>query len=266
MPWSEFQHRLNQVHQIHSEESEHLRKTIQLTGTKFVSIFEFDVFTRLFQPWNTLLNNWKLLAVLHAAYGAFMTYDEVVKQLQNHIDKPGSYLFRLSCTKLGQWAIGYVTSDRKILQTIPQSLVQALIDGERQGIYVYPNGRDIRVDLSQLAVSSAERIKISREQYDMYCDMGTSFQLCKICSENNKDRKLEPCGHLICARCLENWQEKHTVAASCPFCRCEIKAFEPIIISPFDSEVVKSSSINGIPNNDNKTVKDDFNNSFEVFF
>jgi hypothetical protein len=92
------------------------------------------VFTRLFQPWNTLLNNWKLLAVIHAAYGAFMTYDEVVKQLQNHIDKPGSYLFRLSCTKLGQWAIGYVTSDRKILQTIPQSLVQALIDGERQGM------------------------------------------------------------------------------------------------------------------------------------
>jgi hypothetical protein len=74
---------------------------------------------------------------------------------------------------------------------------------------------------------------------------------------------LEPCGHLICARCLENWQEKHTVAASCPFCRCEIKAFEPIIISPFDSEVSqKSSSINGISNN--KTVKDDFNGSFEV--
>lgn len=132
--WDEFQQRLNQVHQIHNEEADHLRRTIQLTRTKFVSIFEFDVFTRLFQPWNTLLNNWKLLAVVHAAYGAFMTYDEVVKQLQNFIDRPGSYLFRLSCTKLGQWAIGYVTADRKILQTIPQSLVQALIDGERQGM------------------------------------------------------------------------------------------------------------------------------------
>ncbi len=66
----------------------------------------------------------------------------------------------------------------------------------------------------------------------MYCDMGTSFQLCKICSENNKDRKLEPCGHLICSKCLENWQE-HNNTPSCPFCRCEIKTFEPIIISPF---------------------------------
>ena len=31
-----------------------------------------------------------------------------------------SYVFRLSCTRLGQWAIGYVTSDGNILQTIPQ--------------------------------------------------------------------------------------------------------------------------------------------------
>ena len=30
-----------------------------------VSVFEFDVFTRLFQPWNTLLINWKMIAVTH---------------------------------------------------------------------------------------------------------------------------------------------------------------------------------------------------------
>ena len=136
--------------------------------------------------------------------------------------------------------------------------------------YTLPNGRDLQIDLSQLAVSSAERIKISKEQYDVYCDMGTSFQLCKICSENNKDRKLEPCGHLICSRCLENWQEKHTVAASCPFCRCEIKAFEPIIISPFDLEEKQiQSSINGVSSsrsNAKKNNKDDFNDSFEVKF
>ena len=47
-----------------------------------------------------------------------------------------SYIFRLSCTRLGQWAIGYVTPDKTILQTIPQnkSLCQALIDGEREGL------------------------------------------------------------------------------------------------------------------------------------
>lgn len=47
-----------------------------------------------------------------------------------------SYVFRLSCTRLGQWAIGYVTSDGQILQTIPQnkSLCQALLDGQREGL------------------------------------------------------------------------------------------------------------------------------------
>ena len=35
-------------------------------------------------------------------------------------DKPGSYVFRLSCTRLGQWAIGFVTASNTIVQTIPQ--------------------------------------------------------------------------------------------------------------------------------------------------
>lgn len=45
---------------------------------------------------------------------------------------------RLSCTRLGQWAIGYVTAEGEILQTIPQnkSLCQALLDGHR---YVPPH-------------------------------------------------------------------------------------------------------------------------------
>ena len=49
---------------------------------------------------------------------------------------PPSYVFRLSCTRLGQWAIGYVTADGEILQTIPQnkSLCQALLDGYREGL------------------------------------------------------------------------------------------------------------------------------------
>ena len=47
-----------------------------------------------------------------------------------------SYVFRLSCTRLGQWAIGYVTAEGNILQTIPQnkSLCQALLDGYREGL------------------------------------------------------------------------------------------------------------------------------------
>lgn len=50
-----------------------------------------------------------------------------------------SYIFRLSCTRLGQWAIGYVTADGNILQTIPHNkpLFQALIDGYREGLWVH---------------------------------------------------------------------------------------------------------------------------------
>ena len=54
----------------------------------------------------------------------------------NSASSPPSYIFRLSCTRLGQWAIGYVTADGNILQTIPHNkpLFQALIDGFREGL------------------------------------------------------------------------------------------------------------------------------------
>lgn len=98
-------------------------------------VYKFS-FSRLFQPWGTLLRNWQILAVTHPGYVAFLTYDEVKARLQKYINKAGSYVFRLSCTRLGQWAIGYVTAEGEILQTIPQnkSLCQALLDGYREGL------------------------------------------------------------------------------------------------------------------------------------
>lgn len=46
--WREFELKLNRVHQISNQlELNSLRETIQLTKTKYVSIFEFDIFTRL---------------------------------------------------------------------------------------------------------------------------------------------------------------------------------------------------------------------------
>lgn len=45
-----------------------------------------------------------------------------------------------------------------------------------------------------------------KEQYELYCEMGSTFQLCKICAENDKDVKIEPCGHLMCTSCLTAWQ------------------------------------------------------------
>lgn len=49
-------------------------------------------------------------------------------------------------------------------------------------------------------------LSFPQEQYELYCEMGSTFQLCKICAENDKDVKIEPCGHLMCTSCLTAWQ------------------------------------------------------------
>ncbi|KAK1155122.1 E3 ubiquitin-protein ligase CBL-like [Acipenser oxyrinchus oxyrinchus] len=234
--WSCFQEQLCRVHFFqHGLESVALKSTIDLTCNDHVSAFEFDIFTRLFQPWPTLLKNWNRLAVTHPGYMAFLTYDEVKIRLQKYSSKPGSYLFRLSCTRLGQWAIGYVTQDGNILQTIPQNrpLFQALMEGYREGFYLYPDGRNINPDLSCLnEPANQDHIRVSQEQYELYCEMGSSFQLCKICAERDKDVRIEPCGHLLCNHCLHAWLESDS--QTCPFCRCEVKGTEPIVVDPFN--------------------------------
>lgn len=223
--WRTFYHALQMVHNIDSSffSLNALKQTIDLTCDDYISIFEFDVFTRLFQPWSTLLSNWRILAVTHPGYKAFLTYDELKALLQDHIDKPGSYVFRLSCTRLGQWAIGYVTPDKQILQTIVQniSLSQALTETK---FYLYPDGKDEDPNLNLLCsgMTGDERnVTVTEEQYEIYCGVGNSFQTCKICFENDKDIRLEPCNHLLCTSCLIAWQESE--GQGCPYCRTEIK-------------------------------------------
>uniref|UniRef100_A0A915D0H4 E3 ubiquitin-protein ligase CBL n=1 Tax=Ditylenchus dipsaci TaxID=166011 RepID=A0A915D0H4_9BILA len=247
VPWEDFRNELGKVHQIGiGIETHALKSTIDLTCNDYISNFEFDVFTRLFQPWNTLLKNWQILAVTHPAYVAFLTYEDVKQKLQQFINKPGSYVFRLSCTKLGQWAIGYVAPDRKIYQTIPQSksLIQSLVDGSREGFYLYPNGRNKNVDLSHALQSHPEgRMKVTSEQYQIYCEMGTTFEMCKICDERNKNVRLEPCGHLLCRPCMNSWQESAEGGSTCPFCRCEIKGTENVVIDSFNPRSRSSSAL-----------------------
>uniref|UniRef100_A0A0N5AUH3 E3 ubiquitin-protein ligase CBL n=1 Tax=Syphacia muris TaxID=451379 RepID=A0A0N5AUH3_9BILA len=226
--WVDFRMALNEVHPLNAGlETLALKSTIDLTVNDHISNFEFDVFTR------------REITVTHPGYVAFLTYDEVKQKLQKFINKPGSYVFRLSCTRLGQWAVGYVAPDGKIYQTIPQnkSLIRALVDGSREGFYRFPNGKDRNPDLTHALQSCPEgHLEVTPEQYQIYCEMGTTFELCKICAENNKNVKLEPCGHLLCTPCLHSWQESEGGSAgnTCPFCRCEIKGTEKIVIDSYD--------------------------------
>ena len=55
--------------------------------------------------------------------------------------------------------------------------------------------------------------------------------MCKICAENDKDIRVEPCGHLMCHICLHNWLDSGR--SDCPFCREEIKDSEDVVIDPF---------------------------------
>ena len=96
VPWKIFRMTLSEVHPIGSGlEAMALKSTIDLTCNDYISNFEFDVFTRLFQPWTSLLRNWQILAVTHPGYVAFLTYDEVKARLQRHLNKPGRYLIYL---------------------------------------------------------------------------------------------------------------------------------------------------------------------------
>ncbi|XP_039439560.1 mucin-5AC [Culex pipiens pallens] len=268
VPWKLFRQELSQVHPISSGlEAMALKTTIDLTCNDYISNFEFDVFTRLFQPWNTLLRNWQILAVTHPGYVAFLTYDEVKARLQKYINKAGSYVFRLSCTRLGQWAIGYVTAEGEILQTIPQnkSLCQALLDGHREGFYLFPDGKPHNPDLSFAVQSPLEdHITVTQEQYELYCEMGSTFQLCKICAENDKDIRIEPCGHLLCTPCLTAWQVD-SEGQGCPFCRAEIKGTEQIVVDAFDPRRQHSrNSANGRQHLQNDDHDDDIEDDFNI--
>lgn len=72
--------------------------------------------------------------------------------------------------------------------------------------YLYPDGQKGNPDLSNAVEQCPENhIRVTHEQYEMYCEMGSTFQICKICTENDKDVRIEPCGHLLCTPCLNSW-------------------------------------------------------------
>ena len=62
--------------------------------------------------------------------------------------------------------------------------------------------------------------QVTKEQFDLYCDIDTTFELCKICDNNVKSIRIDPCGHLLCKQCLSSWMEaSRRGETKCPFCR-----------------------------------------------
>ncbi|XP_061573189.1 E3 ubiquitin-protein ligase CBL-C isoform X2 [Cololabis saira] len=232
--WNNFKEKLRSVHPFEEGmESMALKSTIDLVCNDHISVFEFDIFTSLFQPWRSLMRNWNQLAVTHPGYMAFLTYDQVIHRLENYLRRPGSYIFRPSCTRMGQWAIGHVTAEGDVVQTIPQNMVlyQALIQGFKEGCYLYPDGHDVNPDLTSLCEpTQKDKVTVTEEQYELYCEMGSTFQLCKICAERDKDTRIKPCGHLLCRPCLTGWQ---SAGHTCPYCRCNIRGTESVLVEPY---------------------------------
>lgn len=72
-----------------------------------------------------------------------------------------------------------------------------------------------------LSLFSYCRLQVTKEQYDIYCDIDSTFELCKICNNNLKSVRIDPCGHLLCTPCLQHWMESsgRKQNTSCPFCR-----------------------------------------------
>ena len=87
--------------------------------------------------------------------------------------------------------------------------------------------------------------QVSQEQYEIYCEMGSTFQMCKICAENDKDVRMEPCGHLICHACLQSWLESGR--SDCPFCREDIKDSEAVVVDPFHNRGKDPTMIRDTP-------------------
>lgn len=53
--------------------------------------------------------------------------------------------------------------------------------------YLFPSGQERNPDLNHLLNEIPDgHVQVDPEQFELYVQMGTTFQLCKICTENDK--------------------------------------------------------------------------------
>ncbi|KAA3676875.1 uncharacterized protein DEA37_0010462 [Paragonimus westermani] len=113
-------------------EIEKLHDTIAFSSDLYVSIFGWDVFNRLFAPWNLLVSAWTKLVYEHPGYMAWMTFEDMRDFLLQYRRSPGTYAFRMSCRSIGFWSVAYVDSSGKVIQSVCRS--QNFADFLEEGI------------------------------------------------------------------------------------------------------------------------------------
>jgi hypothetical protein len=153
--WHCFEETLNRVHRIGNPlQAAQLSDTIQITQSSHVSIFEFNTFTRLFAPWHCILTTWRFLVTKHPAFVAFTTHHQANNRLKELLNKPGSFLFRPSCTKLGQWTVMYVTHDNRICHILSESIADTLVQGLEEDSLLFPNGKETEQNEQKMSLLS----------------------------------------------------------------------------------------------------------------
>ncbi|BHF62746.1 hypothetical protein SprV_0200573200 [Sparganum proliferum] len=190
-----------------------LKTTLCLTSSTHVSQFNLDIFARLFGPWHKLYEVWSGLTS-HPGFFRGTTFEYAEELLKRFRHLPGSFLFRISHSTPGFWAIAFVSANGQISQSLVFGvpLPDTLLQGRRSGVYTCVKGKRDNFDLRQL-VNLAEDVTLPAD---------LSVTTCPICMDVRSNVRLEPCGHFCCSQCCKNWLAESKTTHSpltCPFCR-----------------------------------------------
>ncbi|KAM7538477.1 hypothetical protein Aperf_G00000068423 [Anoplocephala perfoliata] len=196
-------------------------ETICFSSYEYVSKFDFDLFTRLFGNKEHLIRVFQRL-VNHLGYLKNGTYASSINALEL-CRKPGSYIFRISTSKIGIWSIAYVDTSSRILQAMcyDWSVFFSLNYGIQQGIYRYPKGVEYFDDLSDLCELIGPREQLP------------NAPRCENCHANPINTRLEPCGHVCCRACYKEalGSKDVGIAGKCYKCSRDILCSTPIVLS-----------------------------------
>ena len=211
-----------------------LKRVIDVTKDNCVSLFEFHMFSQLFQPWIYVYHMVRAVCFMTPAFCFEANYPKARAHLQA-LDRPGSFIYRPNMLGIGRWIITYMDKSHKLHEEFLQvPLARALLTDlnrdadDRQFIYPYGETADVlsKGVRYERYLSMGASVVVTREMNDPYLTSGSTFIECKVCGDREKDIRLWPCMHLLCKVCLMRW--KRVGNWVCPFCRFAIDTTEDI--------------------------------------